>query len=123
MPASVSGEMPEITVLLSDKFGKTYKPFYCVICGSIVFEYNEHFIRSIVPSGRPQIDKPGKIYKCSGTLQSIHSQGQIYDVLYQVMDTVFNLNTMTEVRATLGALNQASEDKFTARCKARYYVS
>lgn len=122
IPSKVSGEIPEITVLLSDKFGTVYKPFHCAICGNIVFEYNEQYIRSIIPSGRPEIGKAGKIYRCSGVI-TIHGTGQLYDILYQVMEASFNLETINEIRSTIALLSQASENKFNTRCKARYYIS
>lgn len=122
IPSKVSGEIPEITVLLSDKFGTVYKPFHCVVCGNIVFEYNEDNIRSIIPSGRPILGKAGKIYRCSGVI-TIHGTGQLYDILYQVMEASFNLETINEIRSTIALLSQASENKFNTRCKARYYIS
>ncbi len=122
IPSKVSGEIPEITVLLSDKFGTIYKPFHCVVCGNIVFEYNEDHIRSIIPSGRPEIGKAGKIYRCSGVI-TIHGTGQLYDILFQTMEAAFNSETLGEIRSTITLLSQTTDNKFNTRCKARYYVS
>lgn len=122
VPLKLTGQQSEITVLLSNKYGDIYKPFHCVICGNIVFEYNEDEIRSIIPSGRPQIDKPGKIYRCSGVM-TLHGTSQLYDILYQVMEAVFNLDNIADAHTAVGYLSKTSEDKFNTRCKARYFVS
>lgn len=122
VPTKISGENPEISVLLSSDFDNIYKTFRCSVCGNPVFQYNEKNIRSIVPSGHPQTDRPGKIYQCNGTM-TFHGKGQIYDILYQVMDATFNLNTVTDIRAAVGYLSEESNNKFNTRCKARYYVS
>lgn len=108
--------------MLSDKYGEVYKPFHCVVCGNIVFEYNEDEIRTIVPSGRPMIDKPGKIYRCNGVM-SLHGTSQLYDILYQVMESAFNLTDIEEIHTAIAYLSKTSEDKFNARCKTRYFVS
>lgn len=122
VPVKLSGEQSEITVLLSDTFGEVYKPFHCVVCGNIVFEYNENEIRSIVPSGRPQLDKPGKIYRCNGVM-TLHGTSQLYDILYNVMDVSFNLTNLEDIHTAISYLAKTSEDKFNVRCKARYFVS
>ena len=122
VPTKIAGENPEISVLLSDSFSDTYKTFRCVVCGNPVFQYNEDNIRSIVPSGHPKLDRPGKIYQCSGAM-TLLGTGQIYDILYQVMDAAFNLKDVSEIRTAVGYLSEESNRKFNARCKARYYVS
>lgn len=122
VPVKLTGEQSEITVLLSDKFGDIYKPFHCVICGNIVFEYNEDEIRTIIPSGRPEISKAGKIYRCNGVM-SLHGTSQLYDILYQVMEAAFNLENIAEIHTAIAYLSKTSEDKFNVRCKARYFVS
>lgn len=122
IPLKISGEQSEITVLLSSKYSDNYKPFHCVICGNIVFEYNEDEVRSIIPSGRPVLGKAGKVYRCNGVM-SLHGTSQLYDILYQVMEAAFNLTNLDDIHTAIGYLSKASEDKFNARCKARYFVS
>lgn len=122
IPTKLTGVKPEITVLLSDKFGELYKPFHCVVCGNIVFEYNEEEIRTILPSGRPMIGKPGKIYTCMGVLR-LHNNYEIYDILYQVMEATFNMNDLSDVRTTMQYLSETAKLKVNSRCKARYFVS
>lgn len=121
-PLKLTGQQSEITVLLSDKFGEFYKPFHCVICGNIVFEYNEDEIRTILPSGHPQLGKAGKVYRCNGVM-SLHGTSQLYDILYQVMEVTFNLDNIEDIHTAMSYLSKTSEDKFNARCKARYFVS
>lgn len=122
VPLKLTGEQSEITVLLSNKHGDVYKPFHCSLCGNIVFEYNEEEIRTIIPSGRPQLDRSGKIIRCNGVM-TLHGTTQLYDILYQVMDVAFNLTNSDDIRTSIGYLSKTSEDKFNVRCKARYFVS
>lgn len=122
IPVKVSGEPVEITVLLSNKFGPVYKPFHCVVCGGIVFEYNEDHVRSIVPSGRPMLDRPGKVYRCSNVI-TLTSTRPVYDLLYQVMDAAFNMATLDDVREVITTTAKLAENKVNTRCKALYYVS
>lgn len=122
MPTKLTGVQPEITVLLSSSYEDTYKPFHCVVCGNIVFQYNEETVRSIIPSGHPQISKPGKIYRCDGVIK-LHNNYEIYDILYQVMDAAFNMDSLEDLRTALKYLSGTADNKFNARCKALYFVS
>lgn len=123
IPTKVAGESPEITVLLSDRFGTKYKPFHCVVCGNIVFEYNEEDVRTIIPSGRPAIDKAGKVYMCSGVIR-LHGTKQLYDVLYQVTEAVFQLKNFEDLHIAVARLaEETNTATINTRCKARYYVS
>lgn len=122
VPLKLTNEQPEITVLFSDKFGEVYKPFHCAVCGNVVFEYNQDFIRSIIPSGRPKIDKPGKVVQCSGAL-TIHGTNQLYDILFQVMEATFNVENLADLRTIVTNLSETTQNKFNTRCKAKYYLS
>lgn len=121
-PYKITGEQPHTTVLLSSKFSDIYKPFHCTSCGNVVFEYNEDEVRTIIPSGHPQLDKPGKIYRCSGVM-NLHGTSRIYDVLYQVMEAAMNLQNIEDIHTSIAYIAKTSEDRQTARCKMLYFVS
>lgn len=121
-PFKITGEQPSTTVLLSDTFSDIYKPFHCVSCGNIVFSYNEEEIRTIIPSGHPQIDKPGKIYQCHGVMK-LRSTSSIYDVLYEVMETVLRLDSIEKIHTAVAYIATQGQDETNARCKMLYFVS
>jgi len=121
VPTKVSGEHPEITVLMSNAFEDVFKPFRCVVCGKIVFSYNNQYIRTIVPSGKPRVDRPQKIVECNGVI-SLNRPSDLHDMLFQVMDSVFNMTNIDEMREAIAQLAQGYGGERTARCKARYYI-
>lgn len=121
-PYKLTGEQPQTTVLLSSKFNDIYKPFHCVGCGNIVFSYNEENVRTIVPSGHPKIDRPGKIYRCQGVMK-LRGTARIYDVLYQVMDTAMNLENIDDLHTAIAYIAKGSETETNVRCKMLYFVS
>lgn len=122
MPLKLTGQQPHVTVLLSSQFSNEYKPFHCVSCGNIVFSYNEDEVRSIIPSGHPQLDRPGKSYQCHGMMK-LRSTASIYDVLYQVMQTAMAIQNIDELHAAIAYIAKGSEEEQTVRCKMLYFVS
>lgn len=122
VPYKISGDQPHTTVLLSSTYSDIYKPFHCSSCGNIVFSYNEDEVRTILPGGHPQLDRPGKIYQCHGVMK-LRSTSSIYDVLYQVMDTAMNLTNIDELHTAMAYLAKDSENEINARCKMLYFVS
>lgn len=122
VPGKLTGEQPHVTVLLSSQFSDVYKPFHCVSCGNIVFSYNEDEVRSIVPSGIPQLDKAGKSYQCHGMMR-LRGTANIYDVLYQVMETAMNIQSIEDLHTAIAYIAKDAEKESTVRCKALYYVS
>lgn len=122
MPMKLSGEQGHITVLLSSKFGDEYKPFHCVSCGNIVFSYNEDEVRSIIPSGHPQLGKPGKSYQCHGMMK-LRGTASIYDVLYQVMETSMNIQNIEDLHTAIAFIAKEADNEKTVRCKMLYFVS
>lgn len=121
-PYKLTGTQPHTTVLLSSTFSDDYKPFHCVSCGNVVFSYNEDEIRTILPSGHPQLDKPSKIYQCHGVMK-LRSTLRIYDVLYQVMETTMNLQNIDDLHIAIAHIAKDSNVETNARCKMLYYVS
>ncbi len=121
-PVKITGEQPHITVLLSSTFSEDYKPFHCSSCGNIVFSYNEDEVRTILPGGKPQTDRPGKIYQCHGVMK-LRSTSSIYDVLFEVMQTSLTLTNIEDIHTALAYIAQGSQDESNARCKALYFVS
>lgn len=122
VPVRISGEQAHVTVLLSSQFSPIYKPFHCSSCGNIVFSYNENEIRSIVPSGYPQLDKAGKMYQCNGVMK-LRSTVSIYDVLYEVMEMAWHIDDIEELRTAITYTAKGSTIEKTVRCKMLYFVS
>lgn len=122
VPTKITGEQAHVTVLLSSQFSPIYKPFHCVSCGNIVFSYNEDEIRSIVPSGYPQLDRPGKMYQCHGVMK-LRSTASIYDVLYNVMEMAMHIDDIGELRTAIAYTARNGEVEKTVRCKMLYFVS
>lgn len=122
MPMKLTGEQPRVTVLLSSTFGDIYKPFHCVSCGNIVFSYNEDEVRSIIPSGHPQLGRAGKSYQCHGQMK-LRSTASIYDVLYQVMETAMAVENLEDLREAMAYIAKDSQNESTVRCKMLYFIS
>lgn len=122
VPFKLSGEQPHVTVLLSSQFSDVYKPFHCVSCGNIVFSYNENEVRSIIPSGHPQLDRSGKSFQCHGMMK-LRSTASIYDVLYEVMQTAMSATSLEDLQTSVAYMAKRSEDEQTVRCKMLYFVS
>jgi hypothetical protein len=122
VPFKVSGVTPEIAVLLSNTKGDHYKNFRCVVCGKIVFSYDNTGIRMILPSGHPDTTRPGKVIECGNTME-LHQPADAYDILYQVLQLLYTEDDVTKLREVA---QQAAVDHAGAlniKCKARYYVS
>lgn len=122
LPMKITQEQPHVTVLLSSQFSTIYKPFHCVSCGNIVFSYNEDEVRSIIPSGHPQLERAGKMYQCHGQMK-LRSTAAIYDVLYQVMETAMAVDNIEDLRTAIAYIAQSGERESTVRCKMMYFVS
>jgi hypothetical protein len=122
VPMKLTQEQAHVTVLLSSKFSTVYKPFHCVSCGNIVFSYNEDEVRSIIPSGHPQLDRAGKMYQCHGVMK-LRSTSSIYDILYQVMEMAMKIDDITELRTAIAYTARDGDDEQNARCKMVYFVS
>lgn len=122
VPMKLTQEQPHVTVLLSSKFSTVYKPFHCVSCGNVVFSYNEDEVRSIIPSGYPQLDRAGKMYQCHGAMK-LRSTASIYDILYQVMEMTMKIDDIDELRTAIAYTAQGNDDEQNARCKMAYFVS
>lgn len=122
VPMKLTGQAAHITVLLSDTFSDSYKPFHCSACGNIVFSYNEDTIRTILSSGRPAIDKPGKIYQCNGIMK-LRSTASIYDVLYDVLAIAMQSDNIEELRTSLSFIAQNGKYESNVRCKMQYFIS
>lgn len=121
-PYKVTGKQPHTTVLLSSEFGSDYKPFHCVSCGNVVFSYNEHEVRTILPGGKPQLNRPGKTYQCHGVMK-LRSTMSIYDVLWEVMESAMNIPNVEDVHTAVAYIAQQSQNETNARCKMLYFVS
>lgn len=121
LPSALVGCEPHITVSMSSAFGDTYRPLRCSICGNVVCEYNNSYIRSITPSGAPQIDRPGKIYQCSGVLL-LHGQVEPFEILYKLVEGVFSAPTLQDVQSLVAELAR-NQEKNRVKCKAKYYLS
>lgn len=122
VPYKLTGDQPTATVLLSSTYSEIYKPFHCSSCGNIVFSYNEDEVRTILPGGRPQLDRPGKIYQCNGVMK-LRSTSSIYDVLYQVMETAMRLDNITDLHTAIAYIAKDGENEVNARCKMLWFVS
>lgn len=122
VPMSLTAEQPHVTVLLSSQFSDIYKPFHCVSCGNIVFSYNEDNIRSIIPSGSPQLDRPGKSYQCHGRMK-LRSTARIYDVLYQVMEIAMSIDNIEDLHTAIGFIAKQADNETTIPCKMLYFIS
>jgi hypothetical protein len=110
------------TVLLSSDFSPIYKPFHCSNCGNIVFSYNEDEVRTILPGGNPQLNRPGKIIQCHGIMK-LRSTASIYDVLYKVMEIAMNMDNVEDIRTAVAAIAQGAEKETNVRCKMLWFVS
>lgn len=110
------------TVLLSSEFSDDYKPFHCSACGNTVFSYNEDEVRTILPSGHPQINRPGKIIQCHGIMK-LRSTASIYDVLYQVMEMAMNIDDINDLRTAVAFIAKDAERETNVRCKMMWFVS
>ena len=75
VPTALSGEQPRISVWLDNekRQEKALKPFHCLVCGKVVFEYYND-VRMIVP-GEPEFVKSPKVIQCHGKL-SLNKNGE-----------------------------------------------
>lgn len=122
LPMKLTGVQSHTTVLLSSTYSPIYKPFHCSSCGNVVFSYNEDEVRTILPGGTPQLDRPGKIYQCQGVMK-LRGTASIYDVLYQVMEMAMNIDNLEDLHAAIAYMAKDSDMEINARCKQLYYVS
>lgn len=110
------------TVLLTSEFSANYKPFHCSNCGNTVFSYNEDEVRTILPGGYPQLDRPGKIIQCHGIMK-LRSTASIYDVLYQVMEMAMSIDNIDDLRTAVADVAKQANSETNSRCKMLWFVS
>jgi DNA-directed RNA polymerase subunit N (RpoN/RPB10) len=121
LPSALVGSDPHITVSMSSAFEDKWKPLRCSICGNVVCEYNNSYIRSITPSGAPQLDRAGKVMQCSGVLL-LHGQVEPFEILYKLIDEVFSAPSLQDVQSLVAELAR-NQEKSRIKCKAKYYLS
>lgn len=119
-PAKISGVIPHITVSMSSTYSDEWKSLRCSVCGNIVCQYNEDYIRSITPSGSPQLQRPGKIVQCSGVF-TMYQPKDTFDTIYELLETIMQAQDVTTIRTK--AIELAKDNhKTSMMCKARYYL-
>lgn len=123
LPTSLTGENPHITVSMSSTYGDQWKSLHCSICGNVVCEYNNDYIRTISASGEPKLDRPGKIIQCSGVL-SLHGayNHTAFNILADLLQSILTSGSVEDIRNTALKLTADSQIKRNVRCKARYYI-
>jgi hypothetical protein len=119
-PFIPSDLMPHITVSMSATYGEAWKSLRCTLCGNVVCQYNEDFIRSITPSGEPVLQRPGKVIQCAGVFVA-YKPKDTFDMLYELFEAIIKTEDISVVRAKVTELARENH-KTSKMCKAKYYV-
>lgn len=122
IPSKVSGTDPEITVLLSDSHNGKFKNFRCVVCGKILFSYDNDRIRMILPSGYPAVEKPRKLIECTGTY-ALYTPSDLYNLLHSMLELSLATDDITKLRDALMLTAKEHEGERAIKCHARYFVT
>lgn len=120
IPQTITKEINQVTVLLSQRKEKDYKQFRCMLCGKILFEYNNEFIRHITPSGFPELDRPSKVIQCGGEI-GLYAPRDLYGILFDISQAIFETNDIEEARNLVKIANDSQVR--TSKCKMRYFVT
>jgi DNA-directed RNA polymerase subunit N (RpoN/RPB10) len=110
---------PHITVSMSTTYGEEWKALRCSLCGNVVCQYNEDFIRTITPSGNPVKERPGKVIQCQGVLVQ-YKPKDTFDMMFELFETV-QAGDIAAVQAKVIELAKDNQ-KASKMCKAKYYV-
>lgn len=110
---------PHITVSMSSTYGSTWKSLRCSLCGNVVCQYNEDFVRSITPSGEPVLQRAGKVIQCQGVLVQ-YKPKDTFDMIFELFETIQGGDIAT-VQSKVIELARDNQ-KVSKMCKAKYYV-
>lgn len=88
----------------------------------VVFEYNQDYVRTILPSGMPQLDKPGRTVHCSGAI-TLHGKKQIYELFYEILEAVWTVKSLEDLKTIVIHLASEAKEKENIKCGAKYYLS
>lgn len=105
---------------MSSTYGSNWKSLRCSLCGNVVCQYNEDFIRSITPSGEPVLERPGKVIQCQGVLVQ-YKPKDTFDMMYELFETIQQSGDITAIQSKVIELAQENQ-KTSKMCKAKYYV-
>lgn len=118
IPKKLNGKTPNISVLLSDRHSDEYKYFHCVVCGKIVFGYNNDEVRMIIPTGQPKTSKPQTTIRCMNRVNI----GEPSIILHELIAAVFANDSVQPIRAKIAELVARYPENKSANCDAKYYV-
>lgn len=71
----MTGKKPAISVWLDDTEENYIKPFHCVVCGKVVFEYKNNTLL-IVPGEMPNAVKRPRVVQCHGSI-TVNKDNQV----------------------------------------------